>query len=98
MPAIGAEAAGSRDIVDPQPGPEENYIDKETATLLKHAIMHLPAYQRDVVRMFHIEGKSYGTIASAAGLSIGTVKSRLNRARTNLRERLTPMRTTLMEA
>jgi RNA polymerase sigma-70 factor (ECF subfamily) len=98
MPGSDGESVSSRDIIDPQAGPEEKYLDKETASLLNHAIRHLPEYQRQVVQMYHIEGKSYGTIASTAGLSIATVKSRLNRARTNLRERLTPMRDTLMEA
>jgi RNA polymerase sigma-70 factor (ECF subfamily) len=98
MPGNEGESICSRDIVDPQAGPEKTCLDKETASLLNHAIKHLPAYQRDVVRMFHIEGKSYGTIATTSGLSIGTVKSRLNRARTMLRERLAPIRETLMEA
>jgi len=92
------DAAHSRDIVDPTAGPERKCIDKEVASLLARAVGHLPAYQRDVVRMFHTEGKSYETIAATTGLSIGTVKSRLNRARTMLRERLTPIRETLMVA
>jgi RNA polymerase sigma-70 factor (ECF subfamily) len=97
-PGSDGELGCPRDIIDPQDGPEKTCLDKETASLLNRAIRHLPAYQREIVRMFHIEGKSYGAIASTAGLSIGTVKSRLNRARTNLRERLDPMRETLMEA
>jgi RNA polymerase sigma-70 factor (ECF subfamily) len=98
MPGPDADSTCSRDIVDPMQGPEERYLNKETASLLSHAIKNLPAYQREVVRMYHIEGKSYGTIAITSGLSIGTVKSRLNRARTNLRERLTPNRDMLMGA
>jgi RNA polymerase sigma-70 factor (ECF subfamily) len=97
MPGSDGEMVCSRDVIDPQPGPEKLCIDNETAQLLNNAIRHLPAYQREMVRMYHIEGKSYGTIADAEGLSIGTVKSRLNRARTNLRERLAPMRETLMD-
>jgi RNA polymerase sigma-70 factor (ECF subfamily) len=97
IPGTDGEMISSRDIVDPQPGPERTCLDKETASLLNHAIRHLPAYQREVVRMYHLEGKAYGLIASTTGLSIGTVKSRLNRARANLRDRLIPMRDTLME-
>jgi RNA polymerase sigma-70 factor (ECF subfamily) len=90
------ETVYPRDAIDPQPGPERTCLDNETALLLNQAILHLPAYQREVVRMYHIEGKSYGAIASTTGLSIGTIKSRLNRARINLRERLAPMRETLI--
>ncbi len=66
--------------------------------MLSRAVKHLPAYQRQVLRMYHAEGKSYEQIAEATGLSIGTVKSRLNRARNMLRERLMPMRDTLVSA
>jgi RNA polymerase sigma-70 factor (ECF subfamily) len=97
-PISYGETGYSRDLVDPQPGPEENYLDKEIASLLNHAILHLPEYQREVVRMYHIEGQSYMAIAESVGLSVGTVKSRLNRARINLRERLSPMRETLTGA
>jgi RNA polymerase sigma-70 factor (ECF subfamily) len=92
VPISSGEAGCSREIVDPKPGPEQKCLDSEIASLIDHAIRHLPAYQREVVQMYHIEGKSYGDIADAAGLSVGTVKSRLNRARINLRERLTPLR------
>jgi RNA polymerase sigma-70 factor (ECF subfamily) len=60
--------------------------------------MHLPAYQRQVLRMYHTDGKSYEEIAEETGLSIGTVKSRLNRARNMLRERLAPYQECLMVA
>jgi RNA polymerase sigma-70 factor (ECF subfamily) len=87
-----------REFADPGPTPEACCIEKETSRLLSRAVRHLPAYQRQVLRMYHGEGKSYEQIAEATGLSIGTVKSRLNRARTMLRERLLPMRDTLVSA
>jgi RNA polymerase sigma-70 factor (ECF subfamily) len=92
------EPSAGRDILDPSPTPETLCMEKETAQLLARAIHHLPAYQRQVLCMYHSEGKSYEEIAEATGLSIGTVKSRLNRARNMLRERLAPYQESLMAA
>jgi RNA polymerase sigma-70 factor (ECF subfamily) len=89
------EPSAGRDIMDMSPSPESVCLENETAQMLAKAIHHLPAYQRQVLRMYHSEGKSYEEIAEATGLSIGTVKSRLNRARTMLRERLAPLQETL---
>jgi len=87
-----------REFADPTPTPEARCIEHETSRILARAVKHLPAYQRQVLRMYHAEGKSYEQIAEATGLSIGTVKSRLNRARNMLRERLTPVRDMLISA
>lgn len=97
-PTNDGEPTAGRDIMDPSPSPETLCMESETAQLLAKAIHHLPAYQRQVLRMYHTEGKSYEEIAEATGLSIGTVKSRLNRARTMLRERLAPYQETFMTA
>jgi len=97
-PNNDGEPSAGRDILDPSPTPEVQCMEKETAQLLAKAIHHLPAYQRQVLRMYHSEGKSYEEIAEATGLSIGTVKSRLNRARNMLRERLAPYQESLMAA
>jgi RNA polymerase sigma-70 factor (ECF subfamily) len=97
-PTNDGEPTTGRDIMDPSPSPESLCLESETAQLLAKAIHHLPAYQRQVLRMYHTEGKSYEEIAEATGLSIGTVKSRLNRARTMLRERLAPYQETFMTA
>lgn len=92
------EPSAGRDIMDPSPSPESICIDQEISQMLAKAITHLPAYQRQVLRMYHTEGKSYEEIATSTGLSIGTVKSRLNRARNMLRERLAPYQETLTQA
>jgi len=97
-PTNDNEPSAGRDIMDPSPSPETVCMEHEVSQLLAKAIMHLPAYQRQVLRMYHTEGKSYEEIAEATGLSIGTVKSRLNRARNMLRERLAPYQETLMVA
>jgi len=97
-PNNDSEPTTGRDIMDPSPSPETVCMEHETAQLLAKAIHHLPAYQRQVLCMYHTEGKSYEEIAEATGLSIGTVKSRLNRARNMLRERLAPYQDTFMAA
>ncbi len=97
-PNNDSEPSAGRDILDPSPSPETLCMEHETAQLLAKAIHHLPAYQRQVLRMYHSEGKSYEEIAEATGLSIGTVKSRLNRARNMLRERLAPYQESLLVA
>ncbi len=97
-PANNTEPSAGRDIPDPSPSPETLCLENETSQMLTKAIQHLPAYQRQVLHMYHAEGKSYEEIATSTGLSIGTVKSRLNRARAMLRERLAPFQETLMSA
>lgn len=92
------EPNATRDIMDDAPLPERVCMENETAQVLAKAIHHLPAYQRQVLKMYHADGKSYEEIAAETGLSIGTVKSRLNRARTMLRERLAPYQDTLVMA
>jgi RNA polymerase sigma-70 factor (ECF subfamily) len=83
-----SEPLACREVMDPAPSPEKRCMENETARMLAKAVRHLPEYQRQVLRMYHSEGKSYEEIADSIGLSIGTVKSRLNRARNMLRERL----------
>ena len=43
---------------------------------------------RAVVRMYHLEGKSYEEISEITGVNLGTVKSRLARARLQMRSAL----------
>jgi RNA polymerase sigma-70 factor (ECF subfamily) len=84
-----------RELADPCPTPEAVCVENEISRILSLAVRHLPGYQREVMRMYHTEGKSYEQIAETTGLSIGTIKSRLFRARKMLRERLMPMREVL---
>ena len=82
------DSAVSRQYEDPAPAPQAVAEAKERAQVLQQAIGKLPDYQRLMVVMYHVQGKSYEEIAEAAGLPIGTVKSRLNRARLALRDKL----------
>ena len=76
------------EITDPAPSPEAAYIEKESARSLATAIHHLPAYQRQALKMYFAQEKTYQEIATATGVSIGTVKSRVHRARKMLCKRL----------
>jgi RNA polymerase sigma-70 factor (ECF subfamily) len=82
------ENSVARQIVDPSPVPGELLEARERRAALDHAISLLPEYQRLMVVMFHMDGKTYEEIAEIMCLPIGTVKSRLNRARLALRDKL----------
>lgn len=51
-----------------------------TVWRVREAIDGLPAEERDVVRLQHLEGYSHQEIANRLAVPIGTVKSRSNRA------------------
>jgi RNA polymerase sigma-70 factor (ECF subfamily) len=82
------DSAITRQYEDHAPLPGEVAELNERGRALQDAVSRLPDYQRVMVVMYHVEGKSYEEIAAAAGLPIGTVKSRLNRARLALRDLL----------
>jgi RNA polymerase sigma-70 factor (ECF subfamily) len=62
--------------------------DHETMQLLQQAIDKLPALQRTLVTLYHLEEMGIGEIAEVAGLPEGTVKNYLFRARAKLRATL----------
>jgi RNA polymerase sigma-70 factor (ECF subfamily) len=62
--------------------------DHETMQLLQQAIDKLPALQRTLVTLYHLEEMGVSEIAEVAGLPEGTVKNYLFRARAKLRATL----------
>lgn len=68
------------------PGPESQYLKKETSETLRVAMMKLPLKYRTVLVLKEIEDRQYKEIAMILGISIGTVESRLFRAREILRK------------
>ena len=50
----------------------------------RHALMSLPASQREVLVLVGGSGMSYEEVAAICGCAVGTVKSRVNRARVRL--------------
>jgi len=73
-------------------GPGETAADvghqvelRDRAARLSEAVDRLPADQRAVVCLRHMEGLSVREVADALGIPEGTVKSRLHYARQQLR-------------
>jgi RNA polymerase sigma factor (sigma-70 family) len=64
--------------------------DHELMGLLGEAIERLPAIQRTLVTLYHLEDMPVGEIAAVTGLPEGTVKNYLFRARARLRQLLEP--------
>lgn len=62
----------------------------ETRQRVQALMAELPEKQRDVVRLFHLEGQSYATISQVLGMPIGSVGVTLRRAEAKLRERIEP--------
>lgn len=80
------ENSVARQIEDEGPSPEEIVEQDERSRAVWKAIGLLPDYQRIIVTLYHMQGRSYEEIADILHLPIGTVKSRLNRARLALAE------------
>ena len=53
----------------------------DNAEEVQHLMMRLDDREASVVRMFHLEGKSYREISQAAGVNENTIGPMLNRAR-----------------
>jgi RNA polymerase sigma factor (sigma-70 family) len=75
-------------IVEPSHGPEEQYLRREEAALVRRAIRGLPASLGTVVAFQYSHEMSIQDLATTMGISVGATKSRLTRARARLRERL----------
>lgn len=75
-------------VADPNPGPEQRSLGRETARIIQDAIDRLPPDQRMTVILCDVQGLSYEEAAQAMSVELGTVKSRLSRARALLRDTL----------
>lgn len=82
----------SRQVEDPQPGPEWLVERHERVDVIQQAVLGLPKNQRLMIALYHFQHRSYEEIAEIMDLPIGTVKSRLNRARLALKNKLHPSR------
>jgi RNA polymerase sigma factor (sigma-70 family) len=68
--------------------PDRDLISGQRAAMLSDAIDHLPEKYRAVIRLRHVEEKSYEEIARQLRLPIGTVKAHIFRARELLYKQL----------
>ena len=62
--------------------PEQRISDREE---LEHLMRGLSGSEADVVRLYHLEGKSYREISSAIGMPENSIGPTLSRARAKLR-------------
>ena len=61
---------------------------------VREAVDGLPAEEREVVRLQHLEGLTQVEVAERLGIPLGTVKSRAHRAHARLAGRLGHLRDT----
>ena len=66
------------------PAAEDVVLSRERSALLESSLQKLPALQRRVIILHHIEGLSLEDIAAHEQTAIGTIKSRLHRGRARL--------------
>lgn len=78
-------AAARGALASPQSNasPEKRIADRDEVERL---LMRLDPREADVVRLYHLEGKSYGEISRATGLPENSVGPMLSRARTRMRD------------
>lgn len=69
------------------PGIPDSIADSDLSSVVKCALMALPAEQRAVVVMRYFDDSTEAEIAAALGCSVGTVKSRASRALASLRSK-----------
>ncbi len=81
------------DRADAAPGPADLASRNETTIALHAAIDALPQKYREVVTLYHLQGRQYEEIASVLNLPLGTVKTHLFRAKEQLRRALESERT-----
>ena len=66
--------------------PANRLIDDEQRERLHRMLDRLPKKQRELVRMFHLQGRSYADISDQLQIPIGSVGPTLRRAEAKLRE------------
>jgi RNA polymerase sigma-70 factor (ECF subfamily) len=62
----------------------------QSQALLAQAIETLPALQRLVLTLYHLQELPIAEVAAITGMAEGTIKSHLHRSRAKLRELLAP--------
>jgi RNA polymerase sigma-70 factor (ECF subfamily) len=79
----GATSLGdAAEAADPEPGAEQRITDREEVAQLME---QLEDSEAAVVRMYHLEGKTYQEISRSTGMPTNSVGPLLTRARTKLR-------------
>lgn len=68
-----------------QTDPAMRIMENEQRDRINALLEELPDKQREVVRLFHLEGQSYAHISQALGMPLGSVGVTLRRAEARLR-------------
>ena len=82
---LGSSSAGqsaSEAMPDPEPGPEQRITDHDEVQRLLTA---LDGAEARIVRLYHLEGKSYQQISSEVGMPENSIGPTLTRARGKMR-------------
>ena len=73
----------AKQVADNNHSPEERITNQEEVQRL---IDHLEPSEAEIVRMYHLDGKSYQEISAALGMSENSVGPALSRAREKMRQ------------
>ena len=81
-----------RDTVELENAPE-GFVEPDDAAdtppeVFERALRALPEHEREVARLYYLEGQAQKDISDALGVPVGTIKKRLFTARQRLRDRL----------
>ena len=87
-PVQGKDGEMKVELVDETSNTDMDIIQKQRKSLIRNAVESLPEKYRIVVRMRHMEEKSYDEIAEELELPLGTVKAHIFRARELLNKNL----------
>ncbi len=80
--AEGNGVHSAQGVPDPHPTVEQQLADQEEVQRL---LSSLQGAEADIVRMYHLEGKSYQEISSAVGVPENSIGPVLSRARSKMR-------------
>ena len=81
---LGEVAAGAAaEKADQEPLPEQRISDREQIDRL---LQGLDGAEAKVVRLYHLEGKSYQQISDNVGMPVNSIGPTLSRARAKMRE------------
>lgn len=80
-PVQGKDGEMSVELPDESAQTDQDVIGKQRRALIRKAVESLPEKYRMVIRMRHMEEKSYEEISEELNLPLGTVKAHIFRAR-----------------
>lgn len=75
-------------LAAPEPSAEEDFLKREQAQVVQHAIQHLPLHQREILLLYLQNDMTFVEIGRTLDASVNTVKSRYRRALLALKDAL----------